>query len=124
MSSWDPARTAEFFDEYGEREWTRFERGVTPEPSIAVHTRMLEGYVRPGDRVLDAGCGPGRFTLAGWDIVIGEDLVARSPDGSHFVGSTVTWPRIQDNNTKHIGLSEAELRKLSIENPRKAILGK
>ena len=63
MSAWDPARAADFFDEYGELEWTRFERGVTPEPSIAVHTQMLEGYVRPGDRVLDAGCGPGRFTL-------------------------------------------------------------
>ncbi len=63
MSTWDPARTAEYFDELGEREWTRFETGVTPGPSVAIHTQMLEGYVRPGDRVLDAGCGPGRFTL-------------------------------------------------------------
>src|SRR2546430_4411279 len=63
VSMWDPARTAEFFDEYGEREWTRFEDGRTPGPSVAIHTQMLEGYVRPGDRVLDAGAGPGRFTL-------------------------------------------------------------
>ncbi len=63
MSTWDPARTAEFFDDYGEREWTRFEDGRTPGPSLTTHIRMLEGYVRPGDRVLDAGAGPGRFTL-------------------------------------------------------------
>jgi len=63
MSTWDPAATAQFFDEYGEREWTRFEDGRTPLPSVATHTRMLERYVRDGDRVLDAGCGPGRFTL-------------------------------------------------------------
>jgi SAM-dependent methyltransferase len=63
MSPWDPARTAEFFDDYGEREWTRFEDGRTPGPSLTTHIRMLEGYVRPGDRVLDAGAGPGRFTL-------------------------------------------------------------
>jgi len=54
MSTWDPARTAEFFDEYGEREWTRFEDGRTPGPSLTTHIRILEGYVRPGDRVLDA----------------------------------------------------------------------
>ena len=63
MSTWDPSRTAEFFDDYGEREWTRFEDGRTPGPSLTTHTRMLEGYIRPGDRVLDAGAGPGRFTL-------------------------------------------------------------
>ena len=63
MSTWDPARTAEFFDEYGEREWTRFEDGRTPGPSLTTHLRILEGYVRRGDRALDAGSGPGRFTL-------------------------------------------------------------
>lgn len=63
MSDWDPARTAEFFDEYGENEWTRFEDGRTPGPSLTTHIRMLERYVHPGDRALDAGAGPGRFTL-------------------------------------------------------------
>src|SRR4029453_7723893 len=48
VSTWDPARTAEYFDELGESEWTRFERGITPAPSIAIHTQILEGYVRPG----------------------------------------------------------------------------
>jgi SAM-dependent methyltransferase len=63
MSIWDPARTAEFFDDYGEREWTRFEDGRTPGPSLTTHVRILEGFVRRSDRVLDAGAGPGRFTL-------------------------------------------------------------
>ncbi len=63
MSTWDRARAAEYFDGYGEREWTRFEDGRTPGPSLTTHLRILEGYVRPGDRVLDAGAGPGRFTL-------------------------------------------------------------
>ena len=63
MTAWDPARTAAFFDDYGEREWTRFEDGRTPAPCVATRIRMLERYVRSGDRVLDAGCGPARFTL-------------------------------------------------------------
>jgi SAM-dependent methyltransferase len=97
VSAWDPARTAEFFDEYGEQEWERFENGRTPGPSLATHIRMLEGFVRPGDRVLDAGCGPGRFTLellrlgahvTALDISPGqlELLRARVPDVEAVIG--------------------------------------
>jgi ubiquinone/menaquinone biosynthesis C-methylase UbiE len=61
--SWDPERAASFFDEYGEKEWTRFEDGRTPAPSLDVHLDRLHRFVKPGDRVLDVGAGPGRFTI-------------------------------------------------------------
>ena len=54
---------AVFFDEYGEREWTRFEDGRTPPQSVAVHLEQLRRFVERGDRVLDVGAGPGRFTI-------------------------------------------------------------
>jgi N-acetylglucosamine-6-phosphate deacetylase len=73
------------------------------------------------DAISAARLGPGKFTLAGWDIVIGEDLVARSPDGSHFVGSTVTVPRILDNGVRELGLSAEDLQLLLETNPRAAI---
>lgn len=73
------------------------------------------------DAISASRLGPGKFTLAGWDIVIGEDLVARSPDGSHFVGSTVTVPRIKANARNHLGLSDADLTTLIDTNPRKAM---
>jgi SAM-dependent methyltransferase len=108
VSSWDPARTAEFFDDYGEREWTRFEDGRTPGPSMTTHTRMLEGYVQPGDRVLDAGAGPGRFTLellrlgahvTALDISPGqlELLKARVPDVDAVVGDITDLSQFADD---------------------------
>jgi SAM-dependent methyltransferase len=109
MSTWDPARTAEFFDDYGEREWTRFEDGRTPGPSLTTHVRMLERYVRPGDRVLDAGAGPGRFSLellrlgahvTALDISPGqlELLRARVPDVETVVGDITDLSRFPDDS--------------------------
>jgi SAM-dependent methyltransferase len=109
MSTWDPSKTAGFFDEYGEQEWTRFEDGRTPGPSLATHIRMLEGYVRPGDRVLDAGAGPGRFTLellrlgahvTALDISPGqlELLKARVPDVEAVVGDITDLSRFGDDS--------------------------
>jgi N-acetylglucosamine-6-phosphate deacetylase len=81
----------------------------------------LERTIFVTDAISAARLGPGRYTLAGWDILIGEDLVARSPDGSHFVGSTVTVPRIKDNALNHLGMSAAELARVLDENPRRAL---
>ncbi len=72
--AWDPAHAATFFDDYGEREWTRFEDGRTPAASVDAHVRMIEQFIRAGDTVLDAGAGPGRFTI---ELArIGADVVA------------------------------------------------
>ena len=77
---YDPAFIARFFDEYGEREWSRFEGSAMDRVNLEVHLRLLGEYIRPGDRVLDAGAGPGRFTLElarlGATIVAG-DISAR-----------------------------------------------
>ncbi|MBX7209672.1 MAG: N-acetylglucosamine-6-phosphate deacetylase [Verrucomicrobiaceae bacterium] len=81
----------------------------------------LERTIFVTDAISAARLGPGRYTLAGWDILIGDDLVARSPDGSHFVGSTVTIPRIMSNGQQELGLSKADLARVLDENPRKAV---
>ena len=109
MSAWDPERTAEFFDEYGEQEWLRFEDGRTPGQSLATHVEMLEGYVHPGDRVLDAGSGPGRFTIellrlgahvTAFDISPGqlELLRARVPNVEAIVGDITDLSHFEDDS--------------------------
>jgi SAM-dependent methyltransferase len=60
--AYDREDAARFFDAYAEREWTRFEDGRSVPPSLEMHIALLDRVVRPGDRVLDAGAGPGRFT--------------------------------------------------------------
>ncbi len=44
------------------------------------------------DAIAPAGLGPGRYSLGRWDLQIGDDLVARSPNGSHLVGSALNIP--------------------------------
>ena len=61
--AYDPEYIARFFDDYGEREWERFEATPMDRVNLEVHRRLLGEFVRPGDHVLDAGSGPGRFTL-------------------------------------------------------------
>jgi SAM-dependent methyltransferase len=60
---YDARRAADFYDEYGEREWTRFHDGRTGQVSLALHTEYLRRFVRAGQHVLDIGAGPGRFTI-------------------------------------------------------------
>ena len=59
----DPEYTAAHYDTYGAREWDRHEASWAARTSFVVHRRFLEEYVRAGDLVLDAGAGPGRFTI-------------------------------------------------------------
>lgn len=63
MSFYDPKGAAAFFDAYGEREWTRFDDGRTGIVSLEIHRHYLTRFVRRGDRALDVGAGPGRFTI-------------------------------------------------------------
>jgi hypothetical protein len=52
---YDAKAAAAFYDEYGEREWTRFEDGRTPAASVATHTHYLRRFVAHGDRVTRPG---------------------------------------------------------------------
>lgn len=72
------------------------------------------------DAISAARAGPGKYTLAGWDLEIGEDLVARSPDGSHFVGSTATMPQVEAV-LRGIGLDDEVVRAMMWERPRQVL---
>jgi SAM-dependent methyltransferase len=73
---YSPDRVRTFFDQYGDAEWSRYERGATDRVSLQLHRRLLSRWVRSGDRVLEVGAGPGRFTIElarlGARVVVGD----------------------------------------------------
>jgi ubiquinone/menaquinone biosynthesis C-methylase UbiE len=98
MTSYDSDVIAGFFDEYGEQEWERLDRTPTDRVNFEVHKRLLEEHVQAGDRVLEVGSGPGRFTLElarlGARIVVG-DVSARQLD-AHRERTNEVEPLIED----------------------------
>lgn len=81
----------------------------------------LEKTIVVTDAIVAADLGPGRYTFGRWDLNIGEDLVARPPDNSHLVGSTVTMPRSLENLTTHLGLDTEAAQRLLHHNPKLAM---
>ena len=59
---YDSSHTRDFYDAYGTLEWDRLEATAYGRLQAIIHNDFIQRYVHDGDRVLDAGCGPGRFT--------------------------------------------------------------
>ena len=62
MTAQDRAAIREFYDQFGEAERDRLVADGAGRVSFEVHRRFLAGFVSDGDRVLEIGAGPGRFT--------------------------------------------------------------
>lgn len=73
------------------------------------------------DAIAPASLGPGRYKLGRWDLQIGEDMVARAPDGSHFVGAAITMKQSERNLREKLNLADGAVQKLCCDNPRRAI---
>jgi SAM-dependent methyltransferase len=78
------------FDAEVEAEWDRMVRDLPARVSFELHRRLLKRHVRPGDRVLEIGAGPGRFTLAlaeiGAQVVVTDLSCAQLEANRRHVG--------------------------------------
>ena len=61
---YDAEYTRKFYNAYGETEWSRLEAKPYGRLQAIIHNDFISRHVRPGDRVLDAGSGPGRFSIS------------------------------------------------------------
>lgn len=59
----DPERVRQFYNEYGEKEWNRLDLSAYHRLVYHNHVKFMEPHIGPGKRVLDAGCGAGRFSI-------------------------------------------------------------
>jgi ubiquinone/menaquinone biosynthesis C-methylase UbiE len=60
---YDPKYTKSFYNAYGEFEWARLEATPFGRLQAIIHEDFILRYLKSGNRVLDAGCGPGRFSI-------------------------------------------------------------
>lgn len=94
-------------------------------PFIALRNYLraagVERCIAVTDAIAPAGLGPGRYTLSRWDLVIGDDMVARAPDGSHLVGSAGTMAQAERNLVQHCGVSAEDAVAMTCINPRAAL---
>ena len=65
---YNPEHTRTFYDTYGTLEWDRLETTGYGRLQAIIHTDFIQRYVKPGDRVLDAGSGPGRFSIVAAEL--------------------------------------------------------
>ena len=94
-----------------------------PFPGLGNYLRCagIDRSIVVTDAIAAAGLGPGTYTLGEQSVVIGGDLVARSPDASHFVGSTVTMRQTRENLERELGLDDSAIARLLDLNPRRAL---
>lgn len=67
MIPYNADNTRNFYDAYGSIEWDRLEATAYGRLKATIHADFISRYVASGDRVLDAGSGPGRFSIVAAD---------------------------------------------------------
>lgn len=73
------------------------------------------------DAIAAAGRGPGVYPLGDQQVTVGEDGVPRAEDNSHLVGSATTLQRMARNLSQEVGLSSADVLRLTSSNPRRLV---
>lgn len=53
----------DFYNKYGEREWNRLAENAYSKINFLLHMHFIEKHLHKGMRILDAGCGAGRFSI-------------------------------------------------------------
>ncbi len=69
------------------------------------------------DAISAAGQPPGIYPLGKGQVRVGEDHIARAPDGLHLAGSTLTQSRLLENLRTELGLTSSEITAMTVDNP-------
>jgi N-acetylglucosamine-6-phosphate deacetylase len=107
-----------------DRLWVTFIADGVHIPTLALGNYLKavgdERAIVVTDAVAAAGMGPGKYRLAGQEVVVDDRLATWAADRSHLVGSACTMPRMEEN-LRGLGMSDEVIAKLTAENPRTAL---
>jgi N-acetylglucosamine-6-phosphate deacetylase len=81
----------------------------------------LDRAIAVTDATAAAGMGPGTFRLGSQQVVVGADGAAWSEDRTHLCGATVTMARAATILAADLGLSAAEVLRVTDTNPSQAV---
>ena len=98
---------ADFYDNDPDREWRRLEQDPYHQLEYVVTTQYLNKYLPPRGRVLDAGGGPGRYSLElcrlGYDVV----LLDVSPNSLAYAKSRLeSEPRVVKTRMRELAVGD------------------
>ena len=81
----------EFYDSQVSYEWDR----IADKPEFLLTCRMLDRYIKPGDKVLDIGGGPGRYSFYFAEKGCDVTLVDLSSENINFASKYATEQGLQ-----------------------------
>lgn len=62
MAHYNAESVRRFYDEYGMKEWDRWDQSPVERIKFLIRLHHLQQHIQPTDRVLEIGAGAGRFT--------------------------------------------------------------
>ena len=63
MVKYDPKMIEGQYDKDPQGEWERLDKNPVGKVQFHIHQHFIQKYIKSGDRVLEIGSGPGRFTI-------------------------------------------------------------
>jgi N-acetylglucosamine-6-phosphate deacetylase len=108
-----------------ERLWICFIADGVHVPMFALQNYIemigVERLVIVSDAMAAAGLGPGEYSLGSNQVVVDENLATWSEDRSHLMGSALTMSQAFTNLRTQLGMTEADARRATGDNPRAAM---
>jgi N-acetylglucosamine-6-phosphate deacetylase len=81
----------------------------------------LDRAIAVTDATAAAAMGPGRYRLAGMDVVVDADGAAWAADRSHLVGSTATMRQVREFLAASLAMPPADIDRLTAVNPSRLL---
>ncbi|MEN6459670.1 MAG: N-acetylglucosamine-6-phosphate deacetylase [Thermoguttaceae bacterium] len=94
-------------------------------PSVALANYLqltgVERTIVVTDAMAAASCGPGQYRLGRQTVEVGDDRIARAPNGSQLAGSTATMRHMATILRTELRLSEEDVHRLLCDNSRRLL---